>query len=165
MSAVVQYFEYSLALPFFGFGMKTNLFQSCGLWRAFLTYCHIESSALIASSFRIWNSSNGIPLPPLALFVVILPKACLTSQSKMSALGEWSHHHGYLGHEDHFLYSSVYSCHLSLVSSPSVRSISFLSFIVSIFAWYFSFVSLIFLKRSLFFFHSIVFLYFFALFV
>ena len=30
MSAIVQYFEKSLALPFFGIGMKTDLFQSCG---------------------------------------------------------------------------------------------------------------------------------------
>ena len=41
-----------------------------------------------------------------------------------------------------FLYSSVYSCHLFLVSSASVRSIPFLSFIVPIFAWNFPLVSL-----------------------
>ena len=29
-------------------------------------------------SFRVWNSSTGIPSPPLALFVVMLPKAHLT---------------------------------------------------------------------------------------
>ena len=61
-----------------------------------------------------------------------------------------------------FLYSSsVYSCHL-LIFHTSVRSIIFLSFIVPIFAWNVSFVSLIFLKRyhlS----HSTVFFYFFAL--
>ena len=35
-----------------------------------------------------------------------------------------------------FLFSSsVYSCHLSLISSASVRSIPFLSFIVPVFAW------------------------------
>ena len=34
--------------------------------------------------FQIWNSSTGIPSPPLALFVVMLPKACLTSHSRMS---------------------------------------------------------------------------------
>ena len=37
-----------------------------------------------ASSFRIWNSSAGILSPPLALFAVMLPKACLTSDSRMS---------------------------------------------------------------------------------
>ena len=30
MSAIVWYFEHSLALPFFGIGKKTDLFQSCG---------------------------------------------------------------------------------------------------------------------------------------
>ena len=30
MSAIVQYFKHSLALPFFGIGMKSDLFQSCG---------------------------------------------------------------------------------------------------------------------------------------
>ena len=44
--------------------------------------------------------------------------------------------------------SSVYPCHLFLISS-SVRSIPFLSFIEPIFAWNVPLVSLIFLKRSL----------------
>ena len=43
----------------------------------------------------------------------------------------------------------MYSCHLFLISSASVRSIPFLSFIVLIFARNVPFVSLIFLKRSL----------------
>ena len=30
MSVIVQWFEHSLALPFFGIGMETDLFQSCG---------------------------------------------------------------------------------------------------------------------------------------
>ena len=29
MSVIVQLFEHSLTLPFFGIGMKTDLFQSC----------------------------------------------------------------------------------------------------------------------------------------
>ena len=45
--------------------------------------------------------------------------------------------------------SSVYSCHLFLISSASVRSIQFLSFIELIFAWNVPLISLIFLKRSL----------------
>ena len=48
-----------------------------------------------------------------------------------------------------FLYSSVYSCHLFLISSTYVRSILFLSFIVLIFAWDVPLAFLIFLKRSL----------------
>ena len=65
------------------------------------------------------------------------------------ALGEWSHHRDYLGHEDLFLYSYVYSCHLFLICSASVRSVLFLSFIVPVFAWNVPLVFLIFLKRSL----------------
>ena len=33
---------------------------------------------------NLWNSSAGIPSPPLALFLVMLPKAHLTSRSRMS---------------------------------------------------------------------------------
>ena len=44
---------------------------------------HSECSTFTASSFRIWNSSTGIPSPPLALFVVMLPKAHLTLHSRM----------------------------------------------------------------------------------
>ena len=49
-----------------------------------------------AASFRIWNSSAGIPWPPLALFVVMLPTWLRTP--RCLALGEWSHHHGCLDH-------------------------------------------------------------------
>ena len=49
-----------------------------------------------------------------------------------------------------FLYSSsVYYCHCFLISSASVRSLLFLSFIVPIFKWIVPVVSLILLKRSL----------------
>ena len=49
-----------------------------------------------------------------------------------------------------FLCSSfVYSCHLFLISSDSVRSTPFLSFIEPIFAWNVTLVSLIFLMGSL----------------
>ena len=98
MSAIGRWFEHSLALPVFGIGMKTNLFQSCGYCWVFRVCWHIEWSTLRASSFRIWNSSAGIPSPLLTLFVVILPKAHLISHSRIFHRGEWSHHHGYLGH-------------------------------------------------------------------
>ena len=49
----------------------------------------------------------------------------------------------------HFLFTFVYSCHLLLLSSASVKSIPFLCFIEPIFAWNVPLVSLIFLKRSL----------------
>ena len=69
---------------FVGIGMKTDRFQSCGHCWVFQICWHIESSSLTVSSFRIWNSSVGIPSPPLAVFVVMLPKAHLTSHSRMS---------------------------------------------------------------------------------
>ena len=66
-------------------GMKTDLFQSCGHGWVFQICWHIECSTFTASPFRIWNSSTGIPSPPLALFIVMLPKAHLTSHSRMSS--------------------------------------------------------------------------------
>ena len=84
MSVIVQQFEHSLALPFFGIGMKTELFQSCGHCRVVQICWHIECSTLTASSLRMWNSPAGIPSPPLALIVVILPKARLTLHSRTS---------------------------------------------------------------------------------
>ena len=62
MSAIVWYFEHSFTLPFFGIGMKTDLFQSCGHCWVFQICWHIECSTFTASSFRIWNSSTGIHL-------------------------------------------------------------------------------------------------------
>ena len=52
--------------------MKTDLFQSCGHCWVFQMCLHIECSTFTASSSRIWNSSTGIPPPPLALFAVML---------------------------------------------------------------------------------------------
>ena len=96
---------------------------------------HIECSTF-TGSFRIWNSSTGIPSPPLTLFIVILPKARLTSHSRMSD-SRWMITPSWLsGLWRYFLYSpSVYSCYLFLISSASARSIPFLSFIEPIFAW------------------------------
>ena len=59
-------------------------FQSCGHCWVFQICWHIECTTFIASSFRIWNSSTEILSPPLALFVVMLPKAPLTLNSRMS---------------------------------------------------------------------------------
>ena len=150
MNAIVLQFEHSLALPFFGIVMKTDLFQSCGHCWVFQICWHVECSTFTASSLRIWNSSTGIPPPPVPLFVVILPNAHLTSHSRMSG-SRWMITPSWLsGLWRSFLCSSsVYSCHLFLVSSAYVRSIPFLSFIEPIFAWNVPLVSLIFLKRSL----------------
>ena len=130
--------------------MKTDLFQSCGHCRVFQICWHIECSTYTASSFRIWNSSTGIPSPPLALFIVMLSKAHLTLHFRISD-ARWVITPSRLsGSWRSFLYSSsVYSCHLFLTSSYSVRSIPFLSFMEPIFAWNVPLVSLIFLKKSL----------------
>ena len=130
--------------------MKTGLLQSCGHCWVFQICWHIECITFTVSSFRIWNSSTGIPSPPLALLLVMLPKAHLTLHSRMSGF-RWVITPSWLpGSWRSFLCSSsMYSCHLFLISSASVRSIPFLSFIVPIFAWNVSLVSLFFLKRYL----------------
>ena len=60
-----------------------------------------------------------------------------------------SDHSDYLGHEGLFCTLVLCSCHLLLISSASVRSILFLSFIETIFTWNVPLISIIFLKRSL----------------
>ena len=100
--------------------MKTDLFQSCGHCWVFQICWHIECSTFIASSFRIWNSSTEIPSPPLALFVVMLLKAHLTSHSRISgSMWVWVVTPSWLsGSWSSFLYHySVYSCHIFLISS------------------------------------------------
>ena len=79
----------------------------------------------------------------------MLPKAHLTSHSRMSD-SRWLITQWWLsGSWRSLLYSSLYSCHLLLLSSASVRSIPLLSFIEPIFAWNVPLVSLIILERSL----------------
>ena len=98
--------------------MKTDLFQSCVHWWVFQIYWSIECCTFTASSFRIWNSSAGIPVPPLSLLLAIIPKPTWLHTLGRLAQGKWSHHCNYLGCEDLFLYnSSVYFCHLCLISS------------------------------------------------
>ena len=41
--------------------------------------------------FRIWNSSTGIPSPPLALFIVMLPRPTWLHDPGCLAVGESSH--------------------------------------------------------------------------
>ena len=134
-----------------GIGMKADFFQSCGHCWVFQICWHIEYSTLTASSFRIWNSSAEIPSPPLASFVVMFPKVCLTSHSRMSGFRWVTTPSPWLSRSlGSFSYSSsMYSCHLFLISSASVMFVPFLSFIVPIFAWNIPLASLIYLKGSL----------------
>ena len=74
-----------LALPFIGTGMKTDLFQSCDHCWVLQICWHIKYITFTASSFRIWNSSTGIPSPPLALFTGMLHNSHFTSYSRISA--------------------------------------------------------------------------------
>ena len=74
MSAVVQQFEHSLALPF-------SVLQPLLSFPNLLAYWVQPFHSII---YRMWNSSTGIPSPPLALFVVMVSKAHLTSHSRMS---------------------------------------------------------------------------------
>ena len=73
---------------FFRIGRKTDLFQFCGLCWVFQICWHIECSTFTVSPFRIWNSSTGIPSPPLALFVLPLKwSACSISLSPEGKAG------------------------------------------------------------------------------
>ena len=76
-----------LALPFFGIGMTTDIFQSCGHCWIFQICWHVEWSTH-SIIFRTWKSSAGTLSPPLALFIVMLPKAHLTSHGRLS-VSEW----------------------------------------------------------------------------
>ena len=80
----------------------------------------------------------------------MLFKSHLTSQFRISGF-RWGNTKLWLsGSLSPFLYSSsVYCFHLFLISSASDRFTVFLCFIVLIFAWNVTLISLIFLKRSL----------------
>ena len=86
----------------------------------FPTFADTECSTLTASSFRIWNSLAEIPSPPPALYVVMRRPTWFHTPEYV-ALGEWSHHCGYLSHED--LFCTVLS-------------------ILATFSWYLLFLSL-----------------------
>ena len=83
-------------------GLKWKLtFSSPEATAEFSRFAGILSAALShhhLSGFEI----AGIPSLPLALFLVLPPKAHLTSHSSMSCFRWWSHHQGYLGHEHLF---------------------------------------------------------------
>ena len=148
MSAIVRWFEHSLILSL-GTGVRINLFPTCGHCWLFQIYWHNECGTLEASSFRILNSSAGMPSPPWALLAAVLPKAYLNSHSRMSG-SEWVITPLWLSRSRCILYNySLYYLHLFLISSASIRFLSFLSFIVPIFGWDVLLTFPVFLKRSL----------------
>jgi len=105
---------WTMELPFFRIRMKTDFFQSYVHCWVFQICWHIECSTFTASSFRIWNSSTGIPSPPLAVIIRCFPRPTWLCIPGCLALGEWSHHCGYLGHED--LFCRVILCLLAISS-------------------------------------------------
>ena len=125
--------------------MKTDLFLSCatpefskfaGILSAALSQHHLSGCEIAQLEFHHLHSlcSQWYFLRPTWLHI---PGHLITP---LWLSGSWRS----------FLYSSsVYSWHLFLISSASVRSIPFLSFIKPIFAWNVPLVSLIFFKRSL----------------
>ena len=79
-SAIVWYFERSWALPFFGIGMKTDLFQSCGHCWVFQICWHIERSTFTASSLEYLAFLRPLIKPlfwDTVLEIVLLSFGCL----------------------------------------------------------------------------------------
>ena len=113
--------NYAVVWAFFGTAFLWDWNENwplpvCGHCWVFQICLCIECSPFSASSLRIWNSPTGTPSPPLALFVVMLLKVHLTSDSRILSrlmitplwLSGWWRS---------FLYSSsVYSWHLFLMS-------------------------------------------------
>ena len=108
---------------FFGIALSLGLewkltFSSPVATAEFPKFAGILSAALSQhhlSGFGI--AQLGILSPPLALFVVMLSKAHLTSHSRMSGSRSVITPSWLSGSWRSFLYSSVYSCHLFLISS------------------------------------------------
>ena len=86
-TSIVWWLALSLVLPFLGIGMRIDLFQSYGHSWVFQICWYRECNTLMTSSFRVLNSSTGIPSHLLALLTTVLPKAHLTSLSRMSGSG------------------------------------------------------------------------------
>ena len=136
--------------------MKTELFLSCG-------HCWIFQIPRMLSLALSQHHLLGFEIAQLefhhlpALFTVMLPKAHLTSHSRISS-SRWVITSLWLsGSWRSFLYSSsVYSCHLFLISSASVLYWAHLCMKCSLSISNF-------LEEISCLFHSIVFLYFFAL--
>ena len=70
MSTVVQYFEHSLALPFLGVGMKTDLFHSCGFFQSYTVGGMPTGTTTMENSMKVpektirttiwpWNPTPG----------------------------------------------------------------------------------------------------------
>ena len=155
------------SLKIWKFMVQLLLKLSLGYFKHYFTSVWDECNCVAVWAFfgiaflRDWNENWPFPvLWPLpnfpsflaywvqhfhSMFVVVLPKAHLTSHSWISG-STWVIISLFLSESwRSFLYSSVYFCHVFLITSGSVRYIPFLSFIEPIFAWNVHLVSLIFL--------------------
>ena len=155
MSAIVCSLNILWHCPSLGLEWKRSFSSPVALLSFPDLLAYIECSTLTSSSFRIWNSSARIPSLLLALSIVRLPKAHLTSHSRLCGsrwvvTPLWLSRSLRLFFFFFFYNSSVYSFHVFLISSASVRSIPFLSFIKPIFAWNAPLVSLNFLEENFF---------------
>ena len=130
MSAIL-YNSVNILQHWLSLGLKWKLTLSSPVATAeFSKFAGILSAALSQHHLLGFEIAQlGVPSPPLALFVVMLPKAPLTSHFRISG-SRWVITPLWLFESWRaFLYSSsVYSCHLFLKSSASVRSVPFLHF-------------------------------------
>ena len=115
---------WTLVLPFSGIRMKTDLFHSCGHCWVFQICWHIECSTYTASSFRIWNSSTGIPSSPkMAGSSWVITPSWLSGSIR-----------------SFFYSSSMYSCHLFIIYSAYVSPYCFCPLLCpslpEMFPWY-----------------------------
>ena len=95
MSAIARYFKHSLALPFFGIGIKTDLFQSCGHCWVF-QICSLKNYQKLPEYAMVYL--HPIPFHMLLHFSVqfsSVAQSCLTLCCPMnhSTPGLPVHHH------------------------------------------------------------------------
>ena len=98
MSAIVWELECSFTLLYFGIGMKTDLFQSCG-------HCWVFQFAGILSAALWQHHLLGFEIAQLVFYYL---HSCCSPWYFLSptwlciprylVLHEWLQHHGYLGH-------------------------------------------------------------------
>ena len=117
---------------------------------SFLLSCFVLFLSCLFQVIHPFKNRESKPID-LLLFRAWLEKAMAPHSSTLAWKIPWMEEPGRLqsmGSWRSFLYSSsVYSCHLFLISSASVRSIPSLFFIEPIFSWHVPLESLIFLKR------------------
>ena len=150
ISAIVLFLTHTLGSPFLGIGMKTDLFQSFGHFMVFQILWHIAVMVLMAPSPPDLNSYIGMSSVPGAFLSATAFSACRTSLS--STFGSISKSFGTNSSfmSGSFLYRfEVYSRHLFLTSSFSVKSLPLSPLTTPTLGTYLPVISLIFLNSSL----------------